>query len=429
MGTWESPGNEPAADAGNGLPGGSARPAPWQPAATPPPLAAQLADSDADQPVPADAPAGTPADAAAPDAEPAHAPRRAAQLPSAPSAPTMRPDLVLVEDSREQLDHAAPAGDLFTSELFVRARAYARSTGAPWFVMSAEYGLLAPEHVVGPYDRNLATVPTAYREAWGPWALARLELVAGSLRRKRIELHALSYAASEGIRRQLLGLGALVLEPLRGLSVADRIAWYDAAAGGVATPAAHAAAGSGAAGDADAAVLGDAAGALSPSRLLASVDASLRQPGLYSWFVDEVGAAQLSEGLGAHVSPGLVWVGQAGALRPGSGLSSTATLRTQIAWVHLGRSVRLSPLRRILGSALSQVPDSGVTSEDALTDWMHTHLRIATSATIEPENLAERAEVLAARLVPQLSAEHAPDPEVRAAVSRARLEFDGFPAR
>lgn len=415
MATWEAPSTAGAnASSGTAHNGIGPHAAPWRPASTPPPLAAQVADPEPDPDAAPEVPAP---------------PRRAAQLPSATAVPAMRPDLVLVEDSREQLDHAAPAGELFTGELFIRARGHARSTGAPWFVMSAEYGLLAPDHVVGPYDRNLATVPTAYREAWGPWALARLELVAGSLRRKRIELHALSYAASEGMRRQLLGLGALVLEPLRGLSVADRISWYDAAALTGPQGASHAAAGSGAAGDADAAVLGDAAGALSPSRLLASVDASLRQPGLYSWFVDEVGAEQLSEGLGAHVSPGLVWVGQAGALRPGSGLTGNATLRTQIAWVHLGRSARLSPLRRILGAALSRVADSGVDTEDALTDWMHTHLRIATSATIDPERLAERAETLTARLLPQLSAEHAPDPEVRAAVSRARLEFDGFPAR
>lgn len=134
---------------------------------------------------------------------------------------------------------------------------------------------------------------------------------------------------------------------------------------------------------------------------------------------------QLSEGLGATVASGLVWVGQAGGARPGSGPSSTATLRTQLAWVDLGRSVRLSPLRRVLGAALVRVPEAEVASEEDLTDWMRAHLRIVTLAT-QPEGLVELVEESGRRFAPQLSPQHCADPAVRAAVAAARAAFTGF---
>lgn len=429
MGTWEQPGDAQTAGSVEGPAGGAARPAPWRPADAPPPLAGQLADPDpvadpsaAEGAGAAGGPDSTAARGIAPG-EPSTAPRRSTQPGSAAGAPELRPDLVLIEDTRQQLDEAAPAAELFTGEVFQRARTYAKASGAPWFILSAEYGLLAPDQVVAPYDRSMATVPTAYREAWGPWVLARLETMVGSVRRMRIEVHAISNAASEGLRRQLLGSGALVLEPLRGLSIPDRIAWYDRLSGA----AGRAVAGSGFAADDAAARLGDASRAVGPSALLASVDAALRGPGLYGWFVDEAGAQQLTEGLGAHVAPGLVWVGQAGAVRPGSGLTSTTNLRNQISWVHLGRSVRLSPLRRVLGAALSKVPEAGVANEDQLTDWMHDHLKLAVAGSESPERLAELAEEFSRRLSPQLSSEHSGDPELRAAVSAARAGFDRFP--
>ncbi len=403
MSTWEPHDDDSA----------PARPSPWQPAAEPPPLAGQIAEPAQDQRV---------------DDSPADVPPSPAVTP-AEAIPATRPDIVLVEDSRRQSPQAAPAADLFTGDLFEHARAYARSTGAPWFILSSEYGLLTPDQVVGPYDRDLSSVAPAYREAWAAWVLARLEEAAGPVRRSRVEVHAESPAASEALRRQLHGNGALVVEPLRRLPVADRIEWYNRLTAETADPTAAAVSlDEPEAFEAVAARLGDATGAIGASELLASVDGSLRRPGIYSWFVDADGAKQLSGGLAAHIAPGLVWLGQAGAIRPGSGLTSTTTLRNRIAWVHLGRATRLSPLRQALGSILARVPEAGVTSEDALTDWMYEHLSLVTIASDEPERLGDHLQALTRRLVPQLNRDHASDPTVREAVARVRGEFAGFAA-
>lgn len=372
---------------------------------------AASAPSEADRPTPRATPARTTSGG----------PVSARTTPERPTVAT-RPDIVLIEEDREQGAVAAPAGDLFIGPLFAREKAYARWTGAPWFILSGEYGLLAPDQVIGPYERRLVTCSAEYRAAWGAWTVARLELLAGPLRRARVEVHAATMAASEALRPHLLGYGAYVLEPLRGLSIPDRIAWYDGTVPRTAGLTSHPAA---AGGDPITAALGDAARALRPSDLLAGVDPMLRRPGIYSWFVDDAGAAQLTAGLGSRIAPGLIWIGQAGAVRPGSGLSATTTLRNQIAWVHLGRSVRLSPLRRMLAAILVHDPQSAVTDEDALTDWIQRHLRVAIVAPEDVEHLAEAADRASARLAPQLSVDHA-DPAVRTLLREARARFDGF---
>lgn len=39
----------------------------------------------------------------------------------------------------------AQARDLYTSDWFLKAREYVESTGSPWFILSAEHGLVPPK--------------------------------------------------------------------------------------------------------------------------------------------------------------------------------------------------------------------------------------------------------------------------------------------
>jgi hypothetical protein len=52
----------------------------------------------------------------------------------------------LVSCVSEKRTNAAPAKDLYHSDWFVKARAFVEAKGGRWFNLSAEYGLVSPDH-------------------------------------------------------------------------------------------------------------------------------------------------------------------------------------------------------------------------------------------------------------------------------------------
>ena len=94
--------------------------------------------------------------------------------------------------------------------------------------------------------------------------------------------------------------------------------------------------------------------------------AGLDGPGLYAWFVDPPGAAELSRGLGLSLAEGLIDVGQAGAASSAQGIPSAATLRSRIGKNHLGGKVYSSTLRRTLAGILAGLLGLRITGEKQL---------------------------------------------------------------
>lgn len=92
---------------------------------------------------------------------------------------TDRSDLLLVTCVKTKLDVPASAKDLYVSTLFERQRAYAEAKRVPWYILSAEYGLLRPDDWVAPYERYLPDTSRSYRDAWGAWVVERLALLEG----------------------------------------------------------------------------------------------------------------------------------------------------------------------------------------------------------------------------------------------------------
>jgi uncharacterized HhH-GPD family protein len=135
--------------------------------------------------------------------------------------------VILVGCVKSKLTHPAAARDLYTSTLFTRARAYAERLVAPWFILSAEHGVVNPDEWLSPYDRYLADAPVMYRQAWGAWVAARLELLIGDLRDRVVEVHA-GQVYINAIRPHLQARGAQLVEPLAGLTMGERLAWYGA---------------------------------------------------------------------------------------------------------------------------------------------------------------------------------------------------------
>lgn len=248
-----------------------------------------------------------------------HGAQPAADLTGSPSTSGQplhhrpKPDLLLVACVKQKLNVPAPAKDLYVSALFNKERSYAEHAGVPWFILSAEHGLVAPEEWLVPYERYLPETPVSFRSAWGPWVAERLELLTGAVAGKVIEVHAGASYLDE-IRPLLQAKGATTVEPLRGLSMGQRLSWYSS----------ESSVGSSATGDGavspthdDAASfvkhLTDSSQSLHPSEFLALDGAGLRTPGLYSWWVDTTGADDLSHGLGVELQPGLIYAGLAGA--------------------------------------------------------------------------------------------------------------------
>lgn len=80
--------------------------------------------------------------------------------------------LVLVACSAQKLDRPAAAADLYTSDLFTKASAYARAFIAAgradaWRILSAKHGLIHPATPLEPYDVSLIGMDPESRRAWG----------------------------------------------------------------------------------------------------------------------------------------------------------------------------------------------------------------------------------------------------------------------
>jgi hypothetical protein len=320
-------------------------------------------------------------------------------------------DIILVTCVKSKASRPSAAKDLYTSTLFKKQRAYAEKVNVPWFILSAEHGLVAPDEWLAPYERYLPETPASYRAAWGPWVAERLELLAGSLADKTIEIHAGS-TYLDTIRPELEKRGARVLDPLQGLQMGSRLAWYGQTQS---DPTAD-----------DNEVqrcvqaLSDAAVSLSPQEFIERGRPSFGRPGLYSWWVDEQGAKDLTRGLGLGVKPGLIYAGLAGATRWPSGQRSNNTLWLRIMTMHLGGNHEFSTFRRTLGAIVAQA--NGVTriDEDGLTRWMRNHLRLVTIPFDDRDSLGRLERDVLAELDPPLNLQYMKPTPIRRRLKQLR---------
>ena len=151
--------------------------------------------------------------------------------------------VVLVACGQTKLDRAAPAADLYTGQLFQKARAFAELVGDAWYVLSAKHHVLRPGQTVEPYD---ARVPQAKadRHRWG--IVTRNDLNRHLLDDLRIELERQGergpLAFPEGAVRIVILAGRdyvdplvpllpdafEVIDPLQGLQIGERLSWLKA---------------------------------------------------------------------------------------------------------------------------------------------------------------------------------------------------------
>ncbi len=141
----------------------------------------------------------------------------------------------------------------------------------------------------------------------------------------------------------------------------------------------------------------------------------LDRPGLYAWWVDEAGAADLARGIGPgrelELSAGRIYAGQAGATKWPSGRAGDDTLGQRVGGMHLGGRVRMSTFRWTLASILfDQLEIQGQAamlitsaSEQALTEWMRAHLSVAVHPHDDRDTLGGLERAVLERLDPLLN--------------------------
>lgn len=338
-------------------------------------------------------------------------------------APLGPPDLLLIGCVKQKLPVPAPAMDLYTSTLFRKGRRYAEATGVPWFVLSAEHGLVAPDQVLAPYDRRLSKTNREYRRAWGIRVVDQLAATMGPLSGKIIEVHAGSpYVAP--IRQLLTVAGAQVIEPLAGLKLGPRLAWYghDALPPETSFEPSPTSGPMPDIGELVAQLTADDGG-LTPATFLGTGGEGFRAPGLYSWWVDVTGAADLSRGLGVAVEAGLIYAGLAGATRSRSGRRSKNTLWGRIKTMHLGGRHEFSTFRLSLGSILAAADGHDEIDEAALTQWMHTHLRLIPVPLTDADTLGDVETAVLTALNPPLNLDKVGKTPLRIRLSALRKQY------
>ena len=161
-----------------------------------------------------------------------------------------------------------------------------------------------------------------------------------------------------------------------------------------------------------------------PDRL--SIDGA----GLYTWWTDASGAADLTEGLGQVVSAGLIYAGQTGGTTVG-GVKRLATLRSRIGRNHLGGRVRGSTFRFSLGAVLmtplSLLADAPKrltsTSEAMLSAWMRQHLSVCTGLVEDRASVIPLEQAVLTRLDPPLNLDGMQPTALRGQLSGLRQEL------
>jgi hypothetical protein len=131
-------------------------------------------------------------------------------------------DLALVACVKRKQAVASPARILYTSPWFELTRNLVERSGARWFILSAQYGLLDPARMVEPYEKTLNRMNMDERHQWANGVLGSLLPQLGST--KRVVLFA-GQAYREFLVAPLEKHGLAIDVPMKGLSLGKQLSW------------------------------------------------------------------------------------------------------------------------------------------------------------------------------------------------------------
>lgn len=126
---------------------------------------------------------------------------------------------------KKKRESAAPARDLYISQLFRGLRRYAETHADAWYILSAEHCVIRPDQIVEPYERTLNTMRKWERLAWAQRVQKQLTNLLPA-EAEIILLAGLRYP--EGIEAFLRQRGFPVTVPLERLGIGEQLHWLNA---------------------------------------------------------------------------------------------------------------------------------------------------------------------------------------------------------
>ena len=135
--------------------------------------------------------------------------------------------IFLVSCASEKLRGPEKAKDIYMpSALFRKSRAYVESTGKPWFILSAKYGLLDIEKRIYRYNKTLNNMPKEKRREWAQKVLKDL---IPHLEKERIKSVVILAGSRyrEFLEPKLRDRGFHVYVPMGNLGIGKQSAWLD----------------------------------------------------------------------------------------------------------------------------------------------------------------------------------------------------------
>lgn len=139
-------------------------------------------------------------------------------------SPNVGKTLYLVSCVKTKKSKPVPAKDLYISSLFQKARSYVEHQQAPWFILSAEYGLVHPNETISPYEKTLNTMGVSARREWTEKVWHQLQNELEGINRV-VFLAGAKYR--EGLVPKLSERKVLIDAPLARLSFGRQLQWLD----------------------------------------------------------------------------------------------------------------------------------------------------------------------------------------------------------
>ncbi|MBI3507094.1 MAG: hypothetical protein HY059_19840 [Proteobacteria bacterium] len=133
--------------------------------------------------------------------------------------------LVLVSCVGRKLAEPAPARLLYQSAWFIKVRMLVDTRSADWLILSALYGVVAPDACIAPYDKTLNTASQAERRIWA--GNVHRQLASRLTSRPRIVIFA-GKRYREFLEPALRNDGCEVDVPMSNLRIGEQLAWLAA---------------------------------------------------------------------------------------------------------------------------------------------------------------------------------------------------------